>query len=375
MSIELLKRRIIELPVFDTHSHVNAPERSMGARNFGELGHYFWLSQQLQGVGWREPEAIDQAAANAYYDAFVKTENTAMNWCLRRILLDVYGVVVRSPKDILVADALIQEQAQCADHIQAVCAKGNIQKIVQNLESQALYPEMPELGILVADTLNATISSVVEAPSQDTVDAAVSSLTRQLDALSEKGQKGVRIDYNLFELIAEAPWRKALLDAIFGRLHQHKMFVQIFLGMERRSTGSYPQYDAMRITQMDEYFLRHPNCRFELVCAAEGNCLDVVQAAVKCPNVYPGGLWWYTFRPSMFMQTMQQRLEALPAMKCPLLVSDATSVEWCYGKSMLVKTLAAEFLSQKVADAWITEECALRTASAWLYDAPASYYL
>jgi hypothetical protein len=50
-------------------------------------------------------------------------------------------------------------------------------------------------------------------------------------------------------------------------------------------------------------------------------------------------------------------------------------IEWCYGKTMLVKMLIAEFLAGKVEAGWISEECATRTASAWLYEAPAAYYL
>lgn len=69
MNTEDLTRSIDELPVFDTHSHLNAPDRPLGARGFGDVGHYFWLSQQMQGVGWRESERLDQNAAEAYFDA------------------------------------------------------------------------------------------------------------------------------------------------------------------------------------------------------------------------------------------------------------------------------------------------------------------
>jgi glucuronate isomerase len=193
--------------------------------------------------------------------------------------------------------------------------------------------------------------------------------------MARAGQKGARIDFNLFESIANIPWRHALLDAIFSRLHARKMFVQMFIGMIRRSGGSFPQDDPTRITGLIPFFQKYPDCRFELVCAAEGNGLDVVQAAVMNPNVNPGGLWWYTFRPSMYFQTMEQRLEALAPLKCPILASDATSIEWCYGKTMLVKTLIAEFLFGKVQAGWISEDCAIRTASAWLYEAPAAYYI
>lgn len=375
MNKEEFTQRIIGLPVFDTHSHLNAPNRSMAAQSFADLGHYFWLSQQLKGVGWEATQTMNEAAAAAYFDAFIKTENTAMNWCLRKILFDLYGVTIRSPKDIQLVDSMIRERADTTSHVEQVCQKGGIQKITQNLESQAHFPHVPERGILVADTLNGPVSSFLEDSSDEAVGKAVSSQYAIIDAMASREQKGVRIDFNLFESIGHAVWREALLDGIFSRLHDHKMFVQIFIGMKRSPRGSFPQNDPTRITGLIPFFQKYPDCRFELVCAAEGNCLDVVQAAVVNPNVFPGGLWWYTFRPSIYLQTMEQRLEALAPLKCPILASDAMCIEWCYGKSLLVKTLIAEFFAGKVEAAWISEECAIRTASAWLYDAPAAYYV
>ena len=374
MNQEEFTQCIMGLPVFDTHSHINAPNRSMAAQSFADLGHYFWLSQQLKGVGWKESETMNEAAAAAYFDAFIKTENTAMNWCLRKILVDLYGVVIRSPRDIQSADCIIRERADSAEYVKETCRKGNIQKITQNLVSQAAFPIVPELGVLVADTLNGPISTFLENPSEDALGEAVSSLHSAVDAMASAGQKGVRIDFNLFESVANASWRHSLLDAIFSQLNSRKMFVQMFIGMKRHARGSFPQDDPTRITGLIPFFQNYPDCRFELVCAAEGNGLDVVQAAVMNPNVHPGGLWWYTFRPSMYRQTLEQRLEALAPLKCPVLASDATCIEWCYGKTMLVKTLIAEFLAGKVEAGWISEECATRTASAWLYEAPAAYY-
>lgn len=368
-------QRILELPVFDTHSHINAPGRPLAARNFADLGHYFWLAQQLKGVGWQEPETMNEAAAEAYFNAFIKTENTAMNWCLRRILRDLYGVVIRSAEDLMVADRIIRERSDSEEHVRETCRKANIRHITQNLVSQAVFPMLPDLGVLVADTLNGPVSAFMEAPSEDAVGVAVSSLHAAVDAMVAAGQKGARIDFNLFESIGETSWREALLEAIFSRLHDHGMFVQMFIGMKRHPRGSFPQNDPLRITGLIPFFQNYPDCRFELVCAAEGNCVDVVQAAVMNPNVHPGGLWWYTFRPSMVRQTLEQRMEALAPLKCPVLASDATCIEWCYGKTMLVKSLIAEFLAGKVDAGWISEECALRAASAWLHDAPAAYYL
>lgn len=252
-TVELIEQ-IIGLPVFDTHSHVNAPGRPLGARNFADLGYYFWLSQQLQGVGWKESGDLDASAAAAYFDAFLKTENTSMNWCLRRILLDLYDITIGSPGDILAADSLIRERAASSDHVREVCRKGEIRKVTQNLETQARFPDLPELGVLVADTLNAPVASFLEHPSEDALGPAVTTLHETVDAMARKGQKGARIDFNLFESLENASWRHALLDAIFSRLHDHGMFVQMFIGMKRHPRGSFPQDDPTRITGLIPVF-------------------------------------------------------------------------------------------------------------------------
>ncbi len=374
MKTEDLIQSILELPVFDTHSHLNAPGRPLAAQCFSDIGHYFWLSQQMRGVGWQASETWDLQAAEAYYDAFIKTENTAMNWCMRRILEDLYGVTIRSPEDILTADAVIRERAESREHVEAVCREGNIKKVVQNLESQADFPEAPGLGVLVADSLNAPLNAFLNNPSDQAVEQTVTGLSETVDAMAQKGQTGARLDFDLFEAMENDAWRNALLDSIFSRLHHHEMFVQVFVGMNRNPQGSFPQDNPTRITRLYPFFREYTQCRFELLCAAEGNTMDVVQAAVLHPNVIAGGLWWYSFRPSIFRQAMQYRLEALAPLKCPILASDATCIEWCYGKSMLVKTLVFQFLSEQVEAGWITADCALRTASAWLHDAPAAYY-
>ena len=215
MNIEDVTRSIVELPVFDTHSHLNAPGRPLAAQSFSDIGHYFWLSQQMQGVRWTASEALNQRAAEAYCDAFIKTENTSMNWCMRRILLDLYGVTIRSPDDILTADAVIRERAESREHVETVCRKGNIKKVVQNLESQADFPEAPGLGGLVADSLNGPLSALLENPSDEVFEQTMAALSETVDAMARKGQAGARLDFDLFESMKNDAWRKALLNAVF----------------------------------------------------------------------------------------------------------------------------------------------------------------
>ena len=108
--------------------------------------------------------------------------------------------------------------------------------------------------------------------------------------------------------------------------------------------------------------------------ASELNNLDAVQAAWNFPNVHVGGMWWFNFRASTYRDSMQYRLEALPASKSSIIVSDARCMEWSYGKILLVKKLAAEFLWERVLSGWIDEETALDTANEWFYASAVKRY-
>ena len=111
-----------------------------------------------------------------------------------------------------------------------------------------------------------------------------------------------------------------------------------------------------------------------MVSAAEQSALDIVQAARIYTNVYPGGLWWFNFRPSTYRANMQYRAEALPAPRSTLVASDARCIEWCYAKVMLVKRLLAEYLWDQVSRGWLDTEAALYTARMWLHDSAQPLY-
>ena len=153
------------------------------------------------------------------------------------------------------------------------------------------------------------------------------------------------------------------------------MFAQLFVGIQRDVTAhtAMAVNDPLRIIILYPLFERYA-CGFELVVGAPGNNMDAAQAARIYPNVFLGGLWWYNFRSSTYMQTMQERLEAVPAGKSILVASDARCIEWCYGKILLIKWLLSDFLYRQTSLGWISEEEALWVAREWLHDAAARRY-
>jgi glucuronate isomerase len=214
-------------------------------------------------------------------------------------------------------------------------------------------------------------------------------IRQAVSAYAEAGLKCMRAPSAPFDRLEAAAYEKDYLDkaeptakdvaaflghTLFQALAKHDMVAQLFLGVEPTSSGvSAAVNDSRRVPNLHRLFAMH-TCRFELVVGAELGNLDVVQAARIFPNVYVGGMWWYNFRASTYRQSMQYRLEALPASKCSLIASDARCIEWCYGKILLVKRLMADFLHDQIALGWLDYDEALRVARYWLHDTAASLY-
>ena len=144
-------------------------------------------------------------------------------------------------------------------------------------------------------------------------------------------------------------------------------------GASSQRAGRVQVNDPRRLLPLYRFF-REYGCHFELVLGSSLDNLVAVQAATLFRNVHVGGMWWYNFRPSTYRQSMQYRLEGLPPSKSVLVVSDARSIEWCYGKVLLVKRLLAEVLAEQVQRGWLGREDALWVAREWLHEAPARRY-
>ena len=158
-------------------------------------------------------------------------------------------------------------------------------------------------------------------------------------------------------------------DTILEAFNSHCMTIQSFIGMVR--APEVPICTSLnrteRIFNLHPLFNQYRNIKFEFINAAELNSLDLVQAARIYQNVYPGGLWWFCFRSSIYHMNMAYRVEALPAGRCTLIASDAYTIEWCYGKIRMMKELLADFLLNEISSGNLDSETALFVASEWLF--------
>ncbi len=126
---------------------------------------------------------------------------------------------------------------------------------------------------------------------------------------------------------------------------------------------------------MSGIFDRYSGCSFEIRNAGELSSLDIVQMERIFRNVVPGGLWWFSFRGSVYQFNLQYRFEALPACRSSIIATDARCIEWAYIKTRFVKRQLAQFLCQQIEEGYADHETAMYAAKSWLHDTAADYYV
>lgn len=385
----LFMNRVMALPVFDTHTHLVGDR--LGARDFWEIAHYFWLFRELQAGGYpAHAETLsEEERILAFLDAYKATRSTLMNWTFTSIMRELYDIEIKDADSIKEAIAAVKRSSANKDWAQQTAERLNILRFVVNHPEHAAFEGMREHAVLIPridGAIGQWVDRIVRSadPASEFL-AARTEIAQQLDGYREAGLPGVMTTLPAYE--ASAHIRRTishnssrdeilmeLMHAVCADAEQNGLLVQLFLGVERSWCGTaVPVNDTQRILKLSALFEEY-SCQFELVLASELNNLDAVQAAWNFPNVHIGGMWWFNFRRSTYRDSMQYRLEALPACKSSVIVSDARCMEWSFGKILLVKKLAAEFLWEQVESGWIDHDTALHTAEQWLYGSAAKRY-
>jgi len=402
-----MKRRawreaIHELPVFDTHTHLNRPGVPITAQSFWDIAHYFWFQQELWSVGYpRDAADLPEPQRQAVFaEAFNATRNTNWHLIVRRICADLYETPLVddagacTPARIEAVDHAVRERGQDPAWARSVIERLAIRSIAVNDLAEADFADLPGVGVAVPMWEDQPRWAARLTAAQDPraeLAAAREAAHTEVVRLQALGIGGMRVAAEAFETHGKAAvsvlddlpvrgataWQAdaALARLLFEALGTAGMFAQLFLGVERDVSPRTAMAvdDPRRITDLYPLFERY-GCGFELVIGAPGNNMDAAQAARIYPNVHLGGLWWYNFRASTYRQAMQVRAEAVPASKAALVASDARCIEWCYGKTLLVKWLLADFLRDQVRGGWLSQDEALWLAREWLHDAPARRY-
>ncbi|MDR6880912.1 glucuronate isomerase [Bacillus sp. 3255] len=388
-SKETFAKRIMQMSVLDTHTHLVGDR--LAARDFWEVAHYFWLHREMQAAGYSAApmELPEDERIAAFLEAYHGTRNTLMNMAFTHIFSDLYGITISDEDSVREADAAVRQSNLNAGWAQEVADRMQAQQFVVNIAEHAEFQGMKRNAILIPridGKLGAWVKEIESSPDPASAFAQTCrNLVHLFDSYQADGIQGIMTTLPRYEASAH---RKVVIgqgstkdDILMMMLHEvgaaaekRGLLVQLFLGVERSWCGTaVPANDPARILKLSALFEAY-GCPFELVVASEMNNLDIVQAAWNFPNVHVGGHWWFNFRASTYRDSMQYRLEALPAMKSSLIVSDARCIEWSYGKITVIKRLVSEFLWNQIEAGWIDHALALRIAEDWLYRSAAKRY-
>lgn len=385
-----LRDAILDCDVWDTHTHLNGTQ--LPAQDFWEIGHYFWLLRELRAAGYPadHAEMPRPVRAEAYAQALAATRNTAMNRAMCAAVRDLYDIDLTDGQSVLEADEAVQARAGHDGWAQEVFDRAGVRGAVVNVEKDADFGDLSERSYFLP-RIERGISSWTEAiESADDPATAGEQVAEEIDnfaaTLAQQGIRGLMASLGAWceptdggppDLSSDLTGDRAktfVLHAIADAASRRRLFVQLFLGMEKGWGEQITAHNRTdRILSLHGLFERY-DCRFDLVLATYLLNFDAVQTARMYPNVHLGGLWWFNFRPGAYREMMQFRLEALPPRKSAIVASDARCVEWCYAKVMLVKRLLAEFLSDQVRRGWLNEEDALWVTREWLHDAACRLY-
>ncbi|MGF7048232.1 glucuronate isomerase [Paenibacillus sp. DS2015] len=381
---------IMGLEVIDTHTHLIGDK--LCAVDFWEIADYFWFNRELQTAGY--PADADTLPEKdrivAFLHAYRSSRNTMMNIAFTAIMKDLYNIDITDESSIRQADEAVRKNSTTLGWAQNVADRLNIRRFVVNRPEHAVFEGMKYNALLfprIDSWLPGLITDIhMSSNRQETLDQAKQTIYDHLQSYEDMGCRGIMTTLPHYEAAAHTDHELSddsksdeimmmLLHEVCRGLEKRGMFLQLFLGVERRwgNTSAAPVNDALRIVRLYGLFESY-SIPFELVVASEINNLDVVQAAWNFANVHVGGMWWYNFRASTYMQSMQYRLEAIAPIKSSLIVSDARCIEWTYGKLVVVKRLLAKFLDEQIRSGWIDREQALNLAADWLYGSAAKRY-
>lgn len=414
MSYESIYHSIMSLPVFDTHTHLETNWRQstkgLYARNFSDICRYFWFERELQAAGYRPEdfaaadEEVSPDQARALHETLGRTRNTSWTRTVMQAMEDLYGIRPDSVDRILELSQRMGQKRSDREWAGQVCDRIGIRKTV-------IGPGGAPAGVAVEADVDLIADRLVRVPvygvgklvqDRDDGDVGIDDLEEQIrvqvEDFRDRGYRTVRVQWPFSrdqDLAVRREFsREELRDGenlaqylghhLFRLLEEHGMGVQVFFGMDHPAAGAlselklvrtYARNDTTWVTSMHNIFELYLGVDFELFCATELNSLDMVQAARIYPNVYPGGLWWFNFRRSVYQKNMQYRVEALPASRCTFVASDARCIEWSYIKILLIKQVMARFFHEQVRNGWLDEDAAIYTARWWLHDTAEQLYV
>ena len=130
MTGDQFEQTVMELPVWDTHTHLDTSEY-LSAQSFWDIAHYFWYNRELEGAGYpsNAEDLSEDERTDACLSACHRNRNTAWNNRVFLACKSLFGVEISNKKSIQKINSRIEKTASDPDWPMKVCSMAGISRI------------------------------------------------------------------------------------------------------------------------------------------------------------------------------------------------------------------------------------------------------
>jgi hypothetical protein len=427
-ALSALREEIMQIPIFDAHSHIDAAHLS--ARGLHDILLYHMLITELYSVGCPDGARLSEEPDDAEIESRIERalpyvpliENTSCFWICKQILRDLYGWEEPvTPKNWRRLHELIQSKYREAAWPAQIMKKANVEKI--NTEywrrkdgraDEILYYAL-EWAFFARCQWNQYDTGLIEleatwdksapgSPLPVTIsgDLGIKRRVRSLDDVHEAMRHycdlipfdkilcvnqsfstdlryRVVSDTEMSEAIKRRDTAGAaerdiyacyLLEYLLTEIEKRKKDAVVNVGIAAEplpfETGTKLRDDS--VFDFAALVSRHPAIDFHVFLASASHNQHFCTLSRELPNLYLIAYWWHNFFPTHMAHVIAERLEMLPVKKTLGFFTDAYCLDWMYGKSIFIRNVMAQVFGQKIDEGYYTREQALRFAKAVLHD-------
>jgi len=396
--------------VFDVHTHLN-PE-DLGSKSLkGILNYHFVLSEMIS-CGcpiYKFKNLKDEEWMEIILPYLKKIKNTSTYWMIRRILQDLYEIDIEKldEKNWELYDQKIREKYKDSEWIWEVIKKSNIHKIFTSrdfplnhkeeifgrtyekipfgIREDLDYKEVWEKilnGKLNLDNLKKFLKDEVKKAYDLGVYAFVFWVGRypfrnvseaEVETCIEKNDKK-----NIREILSCFVFQ-FLLEKI--SLLENPPVIQMIIGahVDRIPYTEYSRiFDISNSDILYSYqkvFDAYNNLHFDILVSSSIRSRELDTIARMCPNVTLTGNWLHTMFPNQIKKIFSDRLEFIPFVKLGGFFSDSYSVEWLYGKLVLVEKCIKEVVDERIKEGFLREDHKNEILNSLFWENPYRIYI
>ena len=431
VSASEVEEGLSQLPMFDVHTHLTCGE--LGARGLHDILLYHMLLSDLYSAGCPDgPRLTEFPGAPSAEETewrvaralpyLRKAANTSTNWMFRQVLRGLYGwedtvtednwrrldrIIVERSAEPGWADEVLRRLnivRSCTEHVRraggvddhrfqysvewAVFTRpGSGMFDTPLFELERCWGTTPGPPPGAGEHQRPVTDRVVRSASD--AKTAMEEYVRNVPEMVVSMATHISTDIRYRE-VSDAEFEDALsLRATAGPLEQdvYSSYLNELLlsELERRradvvfvfSTGAEElpfatggRLSQSTVGQVGKMIERHPGLRFECMLATPHTNHAFCGLARQLPNLTMVGYWWHGFYPEAIRQMMAERLDMLPVNRQIGFFSDAYTIEWVYGKAVLVRRQMAQLLAARISEGWYNLDEAVEIANEILYETP-----